>query len=112
MDKERITMNEVQNDGKTIHLYYNAMVGFYTAYGLSAFYVTHVVNPVASFSDDMQMPVAIVNKRQVLELRQSLRRVEHNEHSYYRFETRSHIGDEGYQAWLGGVRERYNRMLS
>lgn len=37
-NKDLITLNEVQNDGKTIHLYFNTEVGLYVAYGFSAFY--------------------------------------------------------------------------
>lgn len=103
MDKEKIVLNETQNDGKTVYLYYNKTVGFYTAFGLSAFFVTHVTNPVRSYSDELQMPVVIVNKRQILDLRQSLREIEHTEHCYYHFETRGTIGEEGYQKWLDGI---------
>ena len=38
MNQEIIIANEVQNDGKTIHLYFNPEVGFYLAFGFSAFF--------------------------------------------------------------------------
>ena len=31
---ENITRNEILNDGKTIHLYFNGMIGLYVTYGL------------------------------------------------------------------------------
>ena len=34
---ENISRNEIFNDGKTIHLYFNGMIGLYVAYGISAF---------------------------------------------------------------------------
>ena len=30
-NKDLITLNEVQNDGKTIHLYFNTEIGLYVA---------------------------------------------------------------------------------
>ena len=110
MDKDKIVFNEAQNDGGTVHLYYNEMVGAYTAYGLSAFYVSHVVEPSYSFSEEMQLPVVIVNKRQVLELRQTLVKEEHLQKAYYRFRTRIPIGEKGYRAWVTGVRERARKV--
>ena len=59
-NKDLITLNEVQNDGKTIHLYFNQEVGLYVAYGCSAFCAAHIVNIIAAFSEDMQMPVALL----------------------------------------------------
>jgi len=106
IDKALILKREEENDGKTIYLYYNETVGFYTAFGLSAFYVTHVTDPVVSFSDEMQLPVVMVPKRQILELRQSLKKVEHEIHKYYHFETRMTIGDKKYAAWVEGIRQR------
>ena len=37
MNKDLITQNEVDNDGKTIHLYFNTEIGLYVAFGFSAF---------------------------------------------------------------------------
>lgn len=71
MNKDLITMNEVMNDGKTIHLYFNQEVGLYVAYGFSAFFAAHIVDIIASFSEDMQMPVALLKKPEVSELRLS-----------------------------------------
>ena len=105
MENEEISLNEEQNDGKTIRLYFNNMVGFYVAYGKSAFYVTHVTNPVLSYSREMQMPVALVSKGQIFELRQACRKVEHTVQTYYRFETRSYIGSNGYRDWADRLQQ-------
>ena len=40
MDKEKIAQQEAANDGQTINLYYDEMVGVYLAFGLSAYYAT------------------------------------------------------------------------
>lgn len=94
-----IKQNEVENDGQTIHLYYNKILGLYQAFGWSAYYVDMVTNPVLSYSDTMKMPMAMLAKRHVLYLRQSMTMVEHVVHSYYRFQLRLRIGDTGYKRW-------------
>lgn len=58
---ENITKNEIFNDGKTIHLYFNGMIGLYVAYGVSAFLLCKYAKAKPSYSDDMQMPVAVIN---------------------------------------------------
>ncbi len=109
MNKDQISLNEIGNDGKSIYLYYDEMVGCYVAYGLSAFYVTHVTDPIASYSTVMQMPLVILNRRQVLDLRQSLTKVEHEIHRFYRFETKAPIGDDGYASWAEKARAKAMR---
>ena len=44
IDKEIITKNEAENDGKTIYLYYDDIAGMYMAFGLSAYYTTMVTD--------------------------------------------------------------------
>lgn len=58
---ENITRNEILNDGKTVHLYFNGMIGLYVAYGISAFLLCNLTKTKASYSVDMQMPVAVIN---------------------------------------------------
>lgn len=58
---EIITKNEILNDGRTIHLYFNGMIGLYMAYGISAYLLCKYANAKPSYSDDMQMPVAVIN---------------------------------------------------
>lgn len=53
VDKELIIQNELDNDGKTIHLYFNPEIGLYVAYGFSAFFAAHIVSVVAAFSEDL-----------------------------------------------------------
>jgi hypothetical protein len=100
MDKNAIFLQEAANDGQTIFLYYDGMSGVYLAYGLSAFYTTLVTEPYLSFSDEMQMPVAILTKKHVLYLHQSLHTEEHVVKSFYRFKLKTLVGDAGYEKWL------------
>lgn len=110
MDKDMITLQEVANDGQTIYLYYDAMAGVYTAFGLSAYYTTMVTEPYMSYSEEMQMPVALLRREHILLLRQSLKKVEHEQKKTYRFEMRTKVGDAGYQKWVKKIREKHERI--
>ena len=91
MDKDTITLQEVGNDGRSVFLYYDAMAGVYLAFGLSAYYTTMVTDPYMSYSEDMQMPVALLRRNHINALRQSLKRVEHTEREYYLFQVHQTI---------------------
>ena len=69
---EDITRNEILNDGKTIHLYFNGMIGLYVAYGVSAFLLTKYAKAKPSYSESMQMPVAVINAEHYEELAKQL----------------------------------------
>ena len=104
MDKEKIVQQEAANDGQTLYLYYDDMAGVYLAFGLSAYYVTMVTDPFMSYSVAMGMPVAMLRRAQILSLRQSLTKVEHEQKSYYVFRMRTKVGDAGYEGW----KKRFN----
>lgn len=104
MDKDLITMNEVQNDGKTIHLYFDTEVGLYVAYGFSAFFASHIVDVITSFSEDMQMPVALMRKPDVMELRMSTVKHQHDYHEYYRLELKRELALTDYKRWANSVK--------
>lgn len=76
------------------------MAGVYLAYGLSAYYTTMVTEPDISYSEEMKMPVALLNRLQIKFLRQSLTKVEHQPQTYYRFRLRSKVGTAGYERWM------------
>lgn len=99
MDKEQITQNEVDNDGKTIHLYFNTEIGLYVAYGFSAFFASHIINVIAAFSEDLRMPVALMRKSDVTELRLSTNKLVHDYHVYYRLELKHKIPLDDYVRW-------------
>ena len=62
MDKNEIILKEQGNDGQSIFLFYDDMVGMYVAYGLSAYYTTMVVSPLLSYSEALKMPVALLDR--------------------------------------------------
>lgn len=99
MNIEMIKQLETANDGQTIHLFYDEMLGAYLAFGLSAYYTTMVLSPTISFSDALMMPVALLNREKILYLRQSMTKLEHQQKSYYRFRLRTKVGEAGYRRW-------------
>ena len=111
MDKERIAQVECANDGQCIFLYYDTMTGVYLAYGLSAYYTTMVAEPYMSYSEEMQMPVALLRKEHVLHLRQSLTKVEHTMKSFYQFKLKTHVGDAGYDRWAKMIQSKHNQAV-
>ena len=99
MDKDKILQLEAANDGQTLYLFYDDMIGLYLAFGLSAYYVTMVTDPFMSYSKALDMPVALLNRSHIKALRQTLTKVEHVQKSYYVFRMRRKIGDAGYDKW-------------
>ena len=112
MDKDTITLQEVGNDGPSIFLYYDAMAGVYLAYGLSAYYTTMVTEPYMSYSEEMQMPVALLRRENILYLRQSLKKVEHTQKSFYRFQLRVPVGEAGYSRWAQNILKKHQQVKS
>lgn len=98
-DKDIITQNEVQNDGKTIHLYFNTEIGLYVAFGFSAFFASHIVDVITAFSEDLEMPVALMRKPDVTELRLSTVKHVHEYHEYYRLELKKPLPLDDYVRW-------------
>lgn len=105
-------MNEVMNDGKTIHLYFNPEIGLYLAYGFSAYYITMVTEPYMSYSDELQMPVALLRHEHILYLRQSLTKIEHQIKRYYQFRMRTSIGEAGYDRWAQNLLKKQSSAKS
>lgn len=101
---EKIIANEVNNDGKTIHLYFNPEVGLYVAYGFSAFFSSHIVEVITAFSEDLQMPVALMRKSDVSELRFNTIKRQHDYHSYYRLEMKKELPLDDYARWVESVK--------
>ena len=62
-----------------------------------------------SYSEEMQMPVALLRKAHILYLRQSLIKVEHEVKSFYRFKLKAMIGDAGYDKWSDNIYSNFFR---
>ena len=112
MNKDIIKEQEQSNDGQSIFLYYDAMAGVYLAFGQSAYYATMVVEPYMSYSEDMQMPVALLRRNHVNALRQGLTKVEHSVKQYYQFKLRSIVGEAGYEKWAQNIHKKHTQVKS
>ena len=106
MDIELVKQLEAANDGQTINLFFDDIVGVYLAFGLLAYYTTMVVTPYVTFSSALQMPVALLRKGHVNSLRQTTKKMEHMPQSYYRFCLRQKVGSAGFDRWLSLMLEK------
>ena len=105
MDRNRIALNEVMNDGRTIWLYFDGMAGVYLAYGLSAYYVTMVTDVMVSYSNDMQMPVALLCRNDVQSLGLHTEMMGYEPEGHLRFQMKRVVGEDGYDTWAAKCRE-------
>lgn len=103
---EAITLNECSNAGLDIHLYFNPQIGYYTAFGVSAFLADHIINGMKSFSDEFQMPVMIVSPGEIASLRNTTEEVCHEQRRYCHFRLRHAIGLDGYVQWVKKLKSR------
>lgn len=110
MDKNEIKQQETANDGQSIFLFFDHMAGMYLAFGLSAYYTTMVTDPYLSYSEEMQMPVALLHRKHIHILRQSLKKLEHTEKLYYHFLLRQVVGNNGYDKWAQKMLTRYTSI--
>ena len=101
---ESITRNEVLNDGKTIHLYFNSMIGLYVAYGISAFLLWKHAHAKPSYSEDMQMPVAVINAEHYEALKTQLG-LSKTFKNYRCLKVDTPYNEEEYDEWAGKLRE-------
>ena len=109
MNKNQILKQEQSNDGKSVYLYYDRFAGLYLAFGLSAYYATMAAEPKVSYSVELQMPVALLSRYNVLQLRQGLTKVEHKVKEYYKFTMKRYVGNEGYERWKEEITAKYNK---
>lgn len=101
---ENIVKNELLNNGQTIHLYFNGMIGLYVAYGISAYLLCKYAKAKPSYSEDMQMPVAVINAEHYEVLKKKLGLSKNR--SNYRCLIVDETADmDEYSDWAGQLRE-------
>ena len=100
---ENITKNEILNDGKTIHLYFNGMIGLYVAYGISAYLLCKYAKAKPSYSDDMQMPVAVINAEHYETLEEQLG-LEKTFKNYRSLKVETAYDENEYDEWASALR--------
>ncbi len=101
---ENITRNEIFNDGKTIHLYFNGMIGLYVAYGISAYLLCRHTAAKASYSEEMQMPVAVLNAEHYETLAQQIGTMK-NVGNYRCLEVAEAADMDEYSEWAAALRQ-------
>lgn len=100
---ETITINEVRNDGKSIHLYFNGLMGLYASYGYSAFLLYKHTPVAASYSESLQMPVVVMNSAHLDELKKQMEIVKQGK-GYYCLMAEEGIDENEYSEWAGSLR--------
>ena len=100
---EKIVLNEVNNAGDRIHLYFNGWVGLYVAYGISAFLLSKETKVSPSYSQDMQMPVAVINSAHYDELKKELEVLKKVE-NYRCLKAKAQYNDHEYDEWAATLR--------
>ena len=100
---ENIVLNEVNNRGDRIHLYFNGWVGLYVAYGISAFLLSKETGVTPKYSEDMQMPVVVINAGHYDQLNQQLEVLEKVENSRCLKATVAYDENE-YSEWASQLR--------
>ena len=102
---DKIVLNEVNNLGDRIHLYFNGWVGLYVAYGISAFLLSKETEVSPSYSQDMQMPVAVVNAGHYDMLKQKLEVLEKVE-NYRCLKAKATYSEDEYSEWASALRNK------
>jgi len=107
MDIEKITLNEVKNDGGMVHLYFDRFVGFWVAYGYSAFLATHIVDGVISYSDELQMPLVLIGEEDRRALEENMESVGKITGEYLCMRMERPMRMDGYAKWAAVARKNH-----
>ena len=106
MDKETIIRNEVENDGRSVYLYFFPEIGLYVAYGFSAFYTTHIVDVPAAFSKDYEMPLVLLRNSDIKELKRSMVRRKYDDPLNLHMVLKHEIELDDYVRWANSIKRR------
>ena len=103
---EKVVINEVTNEGRVVHVYFNKMTGLNISFGLSAYIVTRYVPDVLqSYSDELQMPVVQLTKEQTGKLYSTLHVMNDPKKGHVLIELEQNIDESGYTEWASKLRE-------
>ncbi len=99
ISKERIILGESINNGKNVFLHYDAETDSYLAFGKSAYYAYMAITPEVSYSEELQMPVARMDKGEVQLLQNNMMLVEHSHNRSIHLYTFQEIDEREYERW-------------
>ena len=112
MNTASIRLNEQQNDGLTIHLYYNAPTDTWLAYGPSAYALRLYIkrqghDNLRSYSRELELPCTMVGNESVKQIRRQYAVDADGEHLVWRVD--EPFSQEDYRAWIGKLQEERSR---
>ena len=104
MNEMVMTVNEIENDGKTIHLYFSPSFKRFVAYGYSAYLSVKVIHNLNTQYDvDLQMPYIVLEVEQMGRLLLSLgyRNLQSSfeQYDYLQLEALREIDEGKYKEW-------------
>ncbi|MEY8687583.1 hypothetical protein AB9N12_16110 [Bacteroides sp. AN502(2024)] len=110
MNTQIITIDECNNDGSFINLYYNESIGEWCAYGFSAyglrlFCKSNGYNTLQSFSKEMQMPCLIIAKNAFMQLLQNMTDIVDRTDAHVRISMPERITMDVYREWVRKLKE-------
>lgn len=105
MNTQAITIDEYENDGSFINLYYNELIGEWCAYGFSAYGLwlycqSNGYDTLQSFSQYIQMPCLITARDTFMRLLQNTADITEQTDSHVRIRMQEKIPMDAYREWV------------
>lgn len=100
-------MNEVVNDGRSIHMYYDEKYNHYVAFGASAYYLTKILDDedyLSNYSIEMQMPMVATTSKHVESLTKQFHVVSIYD-GYVHLRQEKAFYEEDYSEWAQKLRD-------
>ena len=112
MNTEMIVRNELENDRKTVHLYYNPQIDMWVSYGNSAYSLRVYVkdcsmDSLRGYSNELQMPCTVISGAVVKIIRHSLAIKEEVIDSYLKFTMREEFDMKEFLRWSSRVKDEF-----
>lgn len=104
MNTELISANEIFSNGKTIYLYYNNVIGAWTAFGESAFHLKGKRDCFFSYSTDLQMPCAVCPASVISEIKLNGAVIEDLPGARLALQADNPVDGESYKQWASQLR--------
>ena len=108
MDENVILMNEVENDGRKVHLYFNSSYNQYVAYGYSAYVVSKIAQGVEFYYDgDWQLPMVKLNDVNLRQLGIETCLAIAEKRRYVKLNVYQPFNEKDYDKWASFLRSQY-----
>ncbi len=112
MNTDIVTLNECNNTGSYIHIYYYPIAGAWVSYGISAYLLGYFckskgIQTIESYSFELQMPSVIVMDAVDIAKQSS---VITNSGSYYLLDSDRKLDNDEYRSWASGLRNNCAKL--